>query len=60
MLTSFIKIAKVALSNSERRTKVMNIISTTAFYNFFNFYFYFFGLGKGDFVVQEKGYGFSS
>lgn len=38
----------------------MNIISTTAFYNFFNFYFYFFGLGKGDFVVQEKGYGFSS
>ena len=38
----------------------MKLFSTTTFYNFFNFYFYFYGFGKGDFVVDKKGYGFSS
>ncbi len=38
----------------------MKSLETTSFYNFFNFYFYFFSLGKGDFVVPTKGYDFSS
>ena len=36
----------------------MQSLLSTTFYNFFNFYFY--GFGKGDFVVLKKGYGFSS
>lgn len=38
----------------------MKSLLSTTFYNFFNVYFYFYGFGKGDFVVLKKGYGFSS